>query len=153
MGLFGGKRNRERRPQLATPEELASIGRAVYGSPGVPTAPIEASRYYLPVLEENGFATPGTPRWGTVVGIVVEGLRGPALESGDGWALIGAFHVACDLLGNDVSDPRYGELVDEALLALRDAKVSYAAVPPFALERWYSQYGMDGLAPADWSQG
>lgn len=147
-----------RRRQKATPawpipasgDDLALIGRKTYPHASIPTQASDVTRYYLPAMEACGFPSPGTDQWGGFVDRFVCQLLEVADGADDRWAVAGAFEVARDLLGSDVSNARYADLVDRTLLFLRDSGIAYQLVPPFALNRWYGRFGMVGLRPADW---
>jgi len=87
-----------------------------------------------------GWPSPDTPEWREFVDSFLDELVVGAESAGE-WGIVGAFHVACDLLGSDLSSQRYVELVDRALSFLREAGAPSAALPPFALERWRAFYG------------
>jgi hypothetical protein len=137
-------------PIPASGDDLALIGRQAFPSDSIPTQAADVSRYYLPALEASGFPSPPSDLWGDFVDRFLAQLIEIVDAADSGWALAGAFEVARDLLGGDVSNPRYAELVDRTLLLLRDSGVPYQFVPPFALNRWYENVGMVGLRPADW---
>jgi hypothetical protein len=87
-----------------------------------------------------GWPSPGTPGWPVFVDSFLDELVVGAEPAGE-WGIVGAFHVARDLLGSDLSSQRYVDLVDRALSFLREAGVPSAALPPFVLARWLALYG------------
>lgn len=158
MGLFGRKKwdPRARLGVSIDPSELSRIGKAAF-MPSDPrglgaslSAVPDVSEYYMSALSACDFPSPGTVAWSEFVSEFLDGLLRAVDQAGGGWALVGAFHIARDLLGSDLNSPTYAELTDRAVLFLRDSGVPYQMVPPFALERWYERVGMDGLRPADW---
>jgi hypothetical protein len=119
---------------------LPAIGRAAFLDH---RPPADVSHFYLPVLHAMGYPSPGTPEWRAFVDSFLNELVVGAESTGE-WGIVGAFYVARDLLGSDLSSQRYVDLVDRALSVLHEAGVPSAALPPFVLERWRALYGDSG---------
>jgi hypothetical protein len=140
MSLFRRSRTPTARTGLIPPQAfdgLSAIGRAAFLDYRPPS---DVSSFYLPALGAVGWPSPGTPGWREFVDSFLDELVAGA-ESAGAWGIVGAFQVARDLLGSDLSSQRYVELVDRAVSFLRAAGVPSAALPPFALERWRALHG------------
>jgi len=120
--------------------QLPAIGRAVFVDHQLVT---DVSQFYLPVLGAVGYPSPGSPQWHAFVTSFIGDLVAGAGAT-DEWAIVGAFHVARDLLGADLSNQGYVDLVDRAVAFLHQAGISLGAVPPFAYDRWRVVNGGDG---------
>jgi hypothetical protein len=112
--------------------QLPAIGRSVFVEHEFG---IDVSHFYLPMLDAMGYPSLDTPQWQTFVERFLRDLVSGA-EPGDDWGVVGAFHVARDLLGSDLSSPQYVDLTDRAIRFLHEAHVSLGVIPPFALTRW-----------------
>ena len=154
MPFFG--HHRQSPPLLtASPEDLGRIGQTAFGGEsvcprGVSAVPIAELDGYVMVAIERSGASPGTPGWTAVNRQFLDELAAAAAAGGD-WAYVGALCVGQDFVMSETkNDERYLGIVDHALEFLRTDGVSYTTLPPWALERWRSLHGTEGIHPAGW---
>jgi hypothetical protein len=157
LGLFSSSSS-GRQPLLftATPEDLRALGEVAFGGPsvnppgisGIPTAEFDA--YALTFLTAAGFPPSGSSAWSAASGQFLNELSSIAEQAGD-WGFVGAMLVAWNcVLPAWLEDDRCRRILDRALEVLRLDGVSYAAVPPFAIDRWTSCNGYGEIGPAGW---
>jgi len=154
MGLFS-RRPQQNQPLLtASPEDLQRIGRAAFGGESPHPAGIgglsvtEMDQHVLAAMSAGEYVSPGSPKWpARQRGFLGELIA--ASELGGDWAWVGAFCVANNLV-TEKSDPVFLQILDRALLVLRDDGVSHASMPPYAVSRWENVFGYDGGRPAKW---
>ncbi len=93
---------------------------------------------------------PGSDEWSALEARLYSEFL-TADEDAGAWATVGGFLVATNLT-TDVKSPGplFERLMDKALVVLRDDGVAWAAVPPFASDRWTTVHGCDGVHPAGW---
>jgi hypothetical protein len=131
----------------------ASQPSAAYGgdSPHPPGAQLhELDQYVISAMETANYPAVGTPPYEELLGRVLAELAVAAQESMP-WGVVGAFCVAINFTTDaDRQKPAFVDLMDRALLVLRDDGVAYPSVPPFALKRWTGIHGYDESGPAHW---
>ena len=156
MALFSRRSSRPTNPAFTgTPADLLRIGTQAFGGQrpytrGMAALPTkEVVGYAIAALESAGYPASGTPEWNSLRGRFLNELTAAAERAGD-WGFVGAMCLGPDCLGTDCHDPRYLAILDRALNTLRLDGVAAAAVPPFAIARWQSVHGMDGIRPARW---
>jgi hypothetical protein len=157
VGLFSRPSSGTRSPlSTATPEDLRRLAELAFGGQsvdppgisGIPTAELDG--YALAFLTAAGFPASGSPAEGAANGQFLDELTSAA-ELAGGRGFVGAMCVAWNCVTPAYrDDARYQAILDRALEALRLDGVSYAAVPPFAIERWASVHGHGGILPAGW---
>ncbi len=118
------------------------------GISGIPTAELDG--YALAFLTAAGFPASGSPAERAANGQFLDELTSASELAGD-WGFVGAMCVGWNCVAPAYQeDARCQEILDRALETLRLDGVSYAAVPPFAMERWTSVHGHDDIRPAGW---
>ena len=158
MGLFSRRAGRPQpKVMVATPEDLVRIGQTAFGGESVHPpgfaglATSELDGYVLSALEASGHPAPGSPQWEELEDRFLDELSSVARTAGGGWAFVGAFGLALNFCPtNPAPNERYLQVMDQALVVLRDDGVAYTAIPPLALRRWESLHGTDGAGPAAW---
>lgn len=113
-------------------DELPAIGRGAFVEL---QPPVDVSYFYLSAFNATGCPSPGTSEWAAFVDSFLSELVAAAESEGE-WAIVGAFHVAKDLVGGDLSNQQYVDLVDRAMDVLHGLGVPFSTLPPFALARW-----------------
>jgi hypothetical protein len=154
MGFFSRVSN-QRRPRLlaATPADLARVGETAFGGqsiypPGIVSTDLDA--YAIAFLKAAGHPAGGSPAEAAANAQFLEELVEAAELAGD-WGYVGAMGVAWNCVFPAYrQDPRYLAILDRALEVLRADGVSYTSVPPFAMQRWQSLHGFDGVRPSGW---
>lgn len=156
MGFLSRARGAASRPVLSvSAEELAQIGRAAYGGetphpPGFSHLMQQLDAYALRAMEASGHVAPGDAAWTAMMERLLAELTA-ASAAGEGWAWVGALGIAQNLVTDDVAEhPEYLQLIDRALLVLRDDGVACPSVPQPMLRRWEAVHGTSGLLPAKW---
>lgn len=154
VALFGKNRDRPLpRVLSATPADLARIGVEAFGgeSPYPPGFRLtDYDEYALFALQTVNYPTSGTPEYAHLVDRFLAELT-TAADEVPPWGVVGAFGVATNFTtSEDRSTASFRDLMDRALVALRDDGVAYASVPPFALDHWTESRGYDGAGPAGW---
>lgn len=135
-----------------TPDELKRFGLMTFGGEnvyppgigGIPVAELDA-----PALAFHAAAEASPPSPVANREFLVE-LRDAADLGGD-WAYVGAFCVGW----NTVAEAHHGEpdyllILDRALEVMRTDGVTHTSVPPFAIDRWKSIHGCEGIMPSGW---
>lgn len=118
------------------------------GISGIPTAELDG--YALAFLTAAGFPASGSSAESAANGQFLNELTSAAELAGDR-GFVGAMCVAWNCVTPAYQqDARYQAILDRALEALRLDGVSYAAVPPFAMDRWTSIHGHGNIRPAGW---
>jgi hypothetical protein len=159
MGLFGGRKKRiTQRVLTASTADLIRIGQVTFGGtsthpPGLQAASIaELDGYVMAAMQASGGLLPGSPGWFGLEEQFLSELAATA-EAGGDWALVGAFCVAANFVVRDAETPnaRYLDLMDRALLVMRDDGVAFTVLPEFALRRWERVHGRAEYGfPAHW---
>ncbi len=151
MGWF--KRTPDEEP--LDPELFSRIGRAAYGGdspypPGSGAVSAETTAFVLDALARAGHPAPGGPKWDAYQDRLLQAIFETS-RRGDGWCAVGAMCILWDAVaGAWTSDPRYEEIVLAACDLLRLDGVAFTAIPPYAIERWTSEYGRSGITPSGW---
>jgi hypothetical protein len=154
MSLF--KRAARDTPYLtASSDDLRRIGQTAFSGesvypPGISAIPVaELDGYVIAAIERSG-ASPGMLAWTEVNRRFLDELEAAA-ATGGGWAYAGALCVGQNFVTTETrGDPTFLAVVDRALEFLRTDGVSYTALPPWAVEYWQAQHGVEGIHPAGW---
>jgi hypothetical protein len=150
------KSERRSRFSTATPEDLRRLGEMAFGGesvnpPGISGIPIaELDGYALTFMTTGGYPESGSAAESAANGQFLDELTSAAELAGD-WGFVGAMFVAWNCVPPAyLDDVRCRKIIDRAVEVLRLDGVSYAAVPPFALDRWTTDHGYDESGPAGW---
>jgi len=154
MGLFGRDRKQPSSRLLnASAVDLARIGFAAFGGDSPYPAGFQLAgldHFALFALETANYPAPGTSAYQEVQNRFLGELVSTA-EQSQPWGVIGAFCIATNFLTDEQRRaPTFLDLMDDALLTLRNDGVAYPALPPFALRRWEEVHGSEGPGPAEW---
>lgn len=118
------------------------------GISGIPTAELDG--YALAFFTAAGHPASGTPAEGAAHSQFLDELIAAAELAGD-WGFVGAMFVAWNcVVPAHLDDARCRKIIDRALDVLRLDGVSYAAIPPFAMDRWALDHGYGETGPAGW---
>jgi hypothetical protein len=119
--------------------------------PGISGIPItELDGYALAFLTTAGHPKSGSPAESAANSQFLDELTSDA-ELAGGWGFVGAMFVAWNCVPPAyLDDVRCRKIINQAVEVLRLDGISYAAVPPFALDRWTSDHGYDESGPAGW---
>jgi hypothetical protein len=136
MGLFSRKRGDRPTGRIIPPavaRRLPAIGQAIFheGQLG-----LDVTDFYLPSFLAAGAPNPGTPGWDDFTDRFLDELLTGA-RAGGGWGAAGALYVAKDFVSaDDISNPRFQRIVDDALTFMAHAGVPSVRIPMFAMQRW-----------------
>jgi hypothetical protein len=142
---------------MIDPQALAAIGQAAFGgeSPHPPgfggVLVAELDGYALRALEAAGYPNAGSIGWSRMQAQFLEELTRAAALGGE-WAYVGAMGVGTNAADDERRrSDQFRAIVLRALDAIRRDGVSWAALPPFAIDLWTSRYGYDGARPTGWA--
>lgn len=128
-----------------------AFGGETVNPPGISAISItELDGYALEFLTAARHPESGSPAESTANRQFLDELTSAADLAGD-WGYVGAMFVAWNCIPPAyLDDARCRKIIDRAVDVLRLDGVSYAAVPPFAMDRWTADHGYDESRPSGW---